>query len=610
MHIEKRLTLSIMMFLTGAILLLLPVYLLQAQVDTPADGEATEGLTQLTDTAQYMPLVSKLPSEKSYGEVISVTYGINFINSVDHPADMEQIANGIVSGADWNRWPLYWPRIETSEGVFDWSQHDEVVQFDMQNGFQVNAILLGTPGFYVSSRSLVTATENDSESGSENEKEDGGDNLTITPLVQTPKPTSNIRLRATQATRPRGLFDPIYSDGSDIPGPGKTLNPDNKWAIFVFNVVNRYKPGGVLAQQNSWPAGRGITHWEMWNEPNLSKFWDGTRSDYARLLKVGYFAAKEADPDAQIIFAGLADTDNLAYYDDILALTADDPMAAQYGYYHDIFAAHSYANAWNSWLFTWKAGRSMTQYGLDKPIWLNETGVPAWDDYPGPVWDPKSGYRSTLTEQSDYLLQQTMYALYAGADAIFHFQLYDGCGNQPAFTDFPPHSGELCDGNGEYNGRPCAGDAFGLFRNRSDEVCFSQHPQAGTPRPYFQTFQLVTAELQNVAPYWRERRGDDDDNPVTGTVELIALYRPSTQERLVGMWTLSGNGETIELEATGSSARLIDPVGNETVLTPVEGKYTIQLPGATNQNSPIDPNLYMIGGRPYLLIEQEILATP
>ncbi|MEM7800369.1 MAG: hypothetical protein AAF633_14330 [Chloroflexota bacterium] len=592
---------AILQIIILTVLIALPTYLISAQTNGPDEVDTIEPIETDIDKHRFMPIIMNNPimtpeppaEPRSYGEVVTVTYGVNFINSVDQPADASQFAAGKLTGATWNRWPLYWPRIETGEGVFDWAEHDEVIQGDIDNGFLTNAILLGTPGFYISSLQLAPSVSAEGETG---------DSFGA---------AGEINLNRAQTVYPRGLRDPIFSDGSDKPGAGKTLNPDNKWAIFVYTIVDRYKPGGVLAQQNGWADGVGITHWEMWNEPDYINFWAGTVEDYARLLKVGYIAAKEADPNSEILFGGLANIDQPNFYTDVLTIFSEDPQAAANAYYHDILATHAYSYAWNSWFLTFKANRTLNQFDLDKPIWLNETGVPAWDDYPGPIWDSKSGFRSTMSEQSDYTIQHTFYGLYAGADAIFHFQLYDGCGNQPAGTDFPPHGSELCDSSGNYNGKPCAGDAFGLFRNQSTMACFTQHPEAGTPRPYLSSYQFLTQYLTDVAPYWRQRLGDDDDNPVTGTIEVIALYKPSTQERIVGVWTLSGQNQSVEIEATSTSAQLYDVAGNAQTIVPTNGVYTLQLQGATNQNFPADPNLWMIGGRPLVLIEEDLTAeTP
>ncbi len=534
------------------------------------DAQAQSG------TTLFLPTLA-LPSEAPNVQPTPLEWGINFINSVDHPATAEEFAAGASTGAGWNRWPLYWHRIETAEGTFDWADHDNVVSADLANGYEINAILLGTPGFYLNGR----APERKSDLN----------------------PHGPIQLRSIQTATPRGVREPVFADGSDVYGQGKTINPDNKWAVFVFNTINRYKPGGELAIQNGWPAGVGITHWEMWNEPDFAIFWDGTQEDFARLLKVGYMAAKQADPNAIVLSGGLANVDDPEYYEKLLTILQQDADAEAHGYFHDIFATHSYSNSWQSWFHIWKAKRDMADFGLDKPIWLNESGVPAWNDYPGPVWDSTSQFRSTIPEAGDYIIQSAFYARYAGADAVFHFQLYDGCGNQPAFTNFPPHNGELCDGSGNHNGKPCAGDAYGLFRNRSDNICFSQHPEPGTARPEaLSAFQILTNDVGEAVPYWRSRQGEA--TPLGQPIEIIGLYRLDTKQRLVGLWNRFEGEQTAIIPAVDSSATLIFSDGTRQTITPAGGNYVIQLQGATNQNFVPDKfNSYMISGRTVILME-------
>ncbi len=527
----------------------------------------------------YLPIVATEPYPF---QSIRPAFGVNFINSVDHPATTQMLANGHATGATWNRWPLYWHRIETSPGHFDWSQHDSVVLTDWEAGFQTNAILLGTPGFY------MTGTL--------------ADLFTASPSREAAP--GRIALTAVQSATPQGLYLPVFTDGTDIPGHGKTINADNRWARFVFLIVDRYRPGGILTETYGLPPNVGITHWEMWNEPDFDAFWNGTEADYARLLKVGYLAAKQADPQAQILFGGLANNQRLNFYRDILNIFQADPMASAYDYFHDVMVTHNYSNSWRSWYEVWRVGRALGDYGLDKPIWLNESGVPAWNDYPGPVWDPLSAWRATESEQADFVIQSAFYALFAGADGIFHFQLYDGCGNQPLGTDFPPHNGELCDENGRLITNPdfpCAGDANGLFSNPSDAVCFSQHPQPESPRSNFAAFQLLPTYMNEVAPLWRARPGGTD--PYDGPQEHIAFYNTELEARIIGMWARFGQTETAVVTAHNSSAQLLYPDGTVETIYPQNGVYTIVLPPATNQGNPFQPGIYQIGGPPRILVE-------
>jgi len=506
----------------------------------------------------------------------------------------QQYRNGLATGATWNRWPLYWFNIEQSPGVFNWAAQDATVQADIAHGLRLDAILLGTPAFYTTGNAARASR------------------------VPRLRP-GELSLDAIERATPVGLHEPTFADGTDTPAPGKAPNPANKWAVFTTAAVNRYKPGGVLAQANGWPVGVGVTHWEMWNEPDLAIFWDASVEDYARLLKVGYLATKAADPGATVLFAGLAnDYRKLEYYRDVLTVLAADPAVAGYGFYHDILATHSYFHAWKSWYHVYRARGTMREFGFEKPIWLNESGVPAWDDYPGPIWDPASALRATTAEQAAYTIQSAMYAMFTGATAVFHFQLYDGCGNQPAGTDFPPHNGELCDANGQYNGKPCAGDANGLYRNPPDMLCFTQHDSPGSPRPNLAAFRVLTTYLTGVQPYWRARAGEADVcpgqvNPAAKTQpqEWIAFYRPATGERIIGLWTLCGRDETAIVDAVSPDGRatLVYADGRTQPIAAVQGHYVIALPPATNRNpfpGGASPNpFYAIGGSPVLLIEKD-----
>lgn len=574
------------MALLAALLLSLTVAATRTAVGQPASPPTADHHFFLPFIARPYPAPDLSP--------VAPAYGVNFISSAEAPADAQQYQNGLATGAAWNRWPIYWFFVETAPDQFDWSTVDTAVSGDVAHGLRTNAILLGTPGFY------TTGLPQEADAA-------------------RPARWRNFTLTAANSATPRGLYDGVFADGSDVPGPGKGINPDNKWARFVYAAVQRYRPGGVLARAQNWPAAAGVTHWEVWNEPDLPWFWDGSLPDYARLLKVAYLTIKHADPDAVVLTAGMANAlpQYSNYYADVLAIYAADPLAAQHNYFHDIFATHNYFDAWQSWYHVWRGGRAMENYGLDKPIWLTESGVPAWNDYPGPVWDSRSALRATMSEQADYLIQNAFYALFAGADAYFHFQLYDGCGNQPPGTDFPPHNGELCDADGyliDNPGYPCAGDANGLFRNPSDALCFTQHPQPETARPNLAAYRVLTTYLRDVTPYWRQRPGADKcigpGNVMVPGQEWIAFYQPSTGKRIVGMWALCGEEETAVIPATNpaGTALLIAPDGGARALTADNGAYTISLPGATNRNTHADgavPAYYPIGGRPFILIEPD-----
>ncbi|MDQ7035419.1 MAG: hypothetical protein Q9P01_11455 [Anaerolineae bacterium] len=73
-------------------------------------------------------------------------------------------------------------------------------------------------------------------------------------------------------------------------------DPENYWANFVRRTVEYY-------------ASRGVTHFIIWNEPDISSDtygyeFEGNLEDYFQMLRLAYLVAKEANPAAVIHLAG------------------------------------------------------------------------------------------------------------------------------------------------------------------------------------------------------------------------------------------------------------------------------------------------------------------
>ncbi len=479
--------------------------------------------------------------------------GITFISSLDYPASEMRYQRALLLGAGWNRWPLYWDQVEKAPGQYDWSGYDKLVGDDLRHGLRIDAILLGRPAF-------------DQQGGSIN-----------------------------------GLNSPVFSDGTDSPGDGKTPNPSNPWALFVFAVVNRYKAGGLLATQEGWPSNVGVTVWEAWNEPDFPLFWNGSVDDYARLLKVTYLVAHEADPNARVMFGGLAYS-NPAQNDwlaKVLAIYAKDPMRSASNNFMDLVAVHNYSDPRRSGIVVKQAKDDLARYGFDRPVWLNESGVPVWDDYPGPTWtanDPASRVlRATLAQQADFVVQSSVYAWAEGADVVFIHQLYDDCGNQPSGTNFPPNNGDLC-----ANGGACWGDAHGLYRNERDAACFSQSPMPGTPRPAATAYYRL-AQIFGTIPF-----GNPQILSLSTDDTLFSFDRPSTGEQILVMWNRSLIQNVLKVPATAPTSELYSIDNQNWLITPKDGDYQIGLPAATRDDYPyLAPgDVSAIGGQPYIMVEK------
>lgn len=483
--------------------------------------------------------------------------GLVFVNSAESPSEAARIQRGLDAGAKLDRFPLYWDRVEPTAGNFDWSRQDAALAANEQRGLGTLAILLGTSPAHWPEGALPP------------------EQVKLPPIGGGPARASGAGLMAcsTPGTPPaRGLYEPIFADGTDSPAPGKPANSQNPWARYVEQAVGRYRPGGS--------AGLNVRHWEVWNEPDLCHFWGGSVDDYARLLKVAYLVIKNADPQATVLWGGLAlygpkyeGGDD--FLNDLVDRLRADSMAATHNGFFDAPAIHQYSTAANGYNFPPRVRAALAGTGWqNKPIWVTESGVPVCDGYPGP--DCPSPYRATPAEQAAYIWQNIAYTRLAGTNGpIFHFQLHD-------------------DGGNECRAEPPA-DGFGLVTNEPGVPCV---PHTAELRPAYRAYQLAAEYLSDTELLWA------DIQP--GWVRRVAFYHPATKERRLLLWATSGANAEATVPAAGSSARRFTPEGDETTLTPLSGEYELTLPRATNQNQP-GSSAYTIGGRPYLLIERDSL---
>lgn len=515
------------------------------QVPTVQQSPTPSAPTQ-TPTPTATPVIPR-PRE---GALYSNRLGINFISSAQHWANEERFQQGIDVGAGWDRFAIYWHDIEQQPNRYDWGIYDRAVRDDVIYGLQTDGILLGFPDIY-----------------------------------------------RGEGAVPQHIHQPVFADGSDVPGAGKELNPDNAWAEFVYHTVERYRPGGTLAAREGWPEGAGVRVWEIWNEPDFQLFWQGSVEEYARLLKVAYIAARQADPEAQIMIGGLVMFEQPDFIYRLLDIYKNDEQPVEGRYPFNIVALHSYSHPAHSFYILQRVETLLATHNLgDMPIWLNESGVAVWDDYPGPEWATRPDqviWRASMGEQAAYLVQNAAFAFLGEAGKLFHFQLYDDCGNQPAGTTFAPHDGSLCE-----NGNACWGDALGLLRNRADNVCFNQHPEPGTARPAYDAFRRVSDVF-----------GGQPVVPLTGYSEegrqFMIFARPEASQLITVVWDESGQAGEIAVQARSTSADVILPNGEQQTIQPgPDGTYRLRLEAAANR-AQAEGSAYefMIGGPPVILIE-------
>jgi hypothetical protein len=330
---------------------------------------------------------------------------------------------------------------------------------------------------------------------------------------------------------------------------------DNLWANFVREAVSQHK-------------GR-INHWIIWNEPDVwdnthpGFTWPGTEADYVQLLKTAYLVAKAENPDAVIHLAAVSHWwDALygreLYFKRLLDVLIKEPDAAENNYYYDVATLHLYFNPADVYNILDEYRTIQFEHGIDKPFWLVETNAAPSTDPDRLVAEPT--FRVSMLEQAAYMPQALSLAVAAGAERIAIYKLIDTQGDIAA------------------NPEP-----FGLVR--SD----------GSLRPAFRTAQVAIQQL-------------DDAEHVTWTdqkiVSQVVIEGRGRVARL--LWSRIPQAQEAQIPALADHAIMIDMWGNETLISPDGGSYTIILYGGECQQTTGD--YCMIGGPPVYIVEETSAA--
>jgi hypothetical protein len=168
--------------------------------------------------------------------------------------------------------------------------------------------------------------------------------------------------------------------------PPTASGDEQAWQYFLKAAVSRYGPGGSYwangyRQQHPGATPLPIQSWQVWNEPNLEKYFDpgGTADQlaqkYARLLRISHDAIKSRDPQARIVLAGMPG------YPPSGGPRAWDFLKLLYrvpgikGYF-DVAALHPYSRTLDQFRFQIQQVRAvMVNHGDGgTPLWLTEIG--------------------------------------------------------------------------------------------------------------------------------------------------------------------------------------------------------------------------------------------
>ncbi|RLI45013.1 hypothetical protein DRO64_03060 [Candidatus Bathyarchaeota archaeon] len=218
-------------------------------------------------------------------------------------------------GAVWDRpagpgdTPFRWGVIERKKGIYDWEVADDVVRWCSENG----RLLIGM----------------------------------IFPYAE---------------------WDQIEGYGGYYQRPPKNWDAYRK---FVKILVERYDGDGI----DDMPGLKHpIKYWEVMNEVvprpwgehgEIFGFFNGTAEEYFKILKLTYEAIKEADPEAKVLLAGVAD------------MTIGNECRKFYNKVFEMGGAKYFDIANIHWIYNLEAFKEfLSSHNISKPIWITEAEVP------------------------------------------------------------------------------------------------------------------------------------------------------------------------------------------------------------------------------------------
>ncbi len=172
--------------------------------------------------------------------------------------------------------------------------------------------------------------------------------------------------------------------GAATPPTGGT-NAQQQWRNLLKALVNRYGPGGDYwatkyhQQFGAAAVPLPITAWQIWNEPNVKKFFTPYPSpgQYARLLQISTPTIKSIDPRAQVGLAGMPGYGDVTAWDFLKKLYAVGGIKA----FFDAAAIHPYAKDLTQFKQEIQRTRNVITGHNDAatPLWISEL---AWGSAP------------------------------------------------------------------------------------------------------------------------------------------------------------------------------------------------------------------------------------
>ncbi len=257
------------------------------------------------------------------------------------------------------------------------------------------------------------------------------------------------------------------------------------WQNFLKAIVRRYGPGGIY-WNTDYPAQYGvnavplpITAWQIWNEPNLKKFFIHypEPKEYAQLLALSHNAIKSIDPTAQIVLGGMPGNGDIKAWTflDALYKQAKVPNVKKY---FNATALHPYSATLSQVQSQIKQFRQVMKKHGDaaKPLWISEI---AWGSAPpdsrginkGPVGQAKmlkDSYNMLLKNRAAWKIQNVFWyhwrdpkrvrasCTFCSSAALLNFSR----SKKPAFNQFKSFAGDVTAPKATITGGPAGGSTI------------------------------------------------------------------------------------------------------------------------------------------------------
>jgi len=272
--------------------------------------------------------------------------------------------------------------------------------------------------------------------------------------------------------------------GNDVP------DDSLDWADFVSVAVAHYRA-------------LGVTHFGIWNEPNLGGFWEGTVNEYvSTILTPGAAAVRSACGDCLVLgpdLANVGDCDD--YLEDVLTLAPAGTF--------DIIAHHAYQGFAETGVQIWDGDSYINVLDQQRFSFTRRDLRQVLDlfNYTGEVWMTETGYRADppgdATEedlQATYvtrvLEEQLSRAWYTNT---FFYEILDCQPDQPS----------------------CTIDGFGLMRATQGSPGSRTFPADYRLKPAFSALQQFIANHPQLSGSSAAPQcGDGLDNDGDGYTDL------------------------------------------------------------------------------------------